>query len=318
MVYHKFNAEQRVLQQKEGIRMRVLNFGSLNLDYVYSVDHFVQPGETLSALSRTVKAGGKGLNQSVALARAGVLPFHAGCMGTGGSMLKNLLEENGVNTEFLLPVPEAQGHTVIQVCPDGENSILLFGGSNRCIPEEHIRRVIGACSRGDWLILQNEINHLPLIVRLAAEKEMHIVLNPSPYNTALQQVDFSVLDWLLVNEIEAEQITGEKEPELVWKKLHSQHSRLSLLMTLGKQGSVAYQADGTAIKAHREKAVVVQAVDTTAAGDTYTGYFLAGLMEGMPLPACMRLAGRAAAVSVTRPGAAESIPWRNELEGEMT
>lgn len=318
MVYHKFNAEQRVLQQKEGIRMRVLNFGSLNLDYVYSVDHFVQPGETLSALSRTVKAGGKGLNQSVALARAGVLPFHAGCMGTGGSMLKNLLEENGVNTEFLLPVPEAQGHTVIQVCPDGENSILLFGGSNRCIPEEHIRRVIGACSRGDWLILQNEINHLPLIVRLAAEKEMHIVLNPSPYNTALQQVDFSVLDWLLVNEIEAEQITGEKEPELVWKKLHSQYSRLSLLMTLGKQGSVAYQADGTAIKAHREKAVVVQAVDTTAAGDTYTGYFLAGLMEGMPLPACMRLAGRAAAVSVTRPGAAESIPWRNELEGEMT
>lgn len=298
--------------------MRVLNFGSLNLDYVYSVDHFVQPGETLSALSRTVKAGGKGLNQSVALARAGVLPFHAGCMGTGGSMLKNLLEENGVNTEFLLPVPEAQGHTVIQVCPDGENSILLFGGSNRCIPEEHIRRVIGACSRGDWLILQNEINHLPLIVRLAAEKEMHIVLNPSPYNTALQQVDFSVLDWLLVNEIEAEQITGEKEPELVWKKLHSQYSRLSLLMTLGKQGSVAYQADGTAIKAHREKAVVVQAVDTTAAGDTYTGYFLAGLMEGMPLPACMRLAGRAAAVSVTRPGAAESIPWRNELEGEMT
>lgn len=318
MVYHKFNAEQRVLQQKEGIRMRVLNFGSLNLDYVYSVDHFVQPGETLSALSRTVKAGGKGLNQSVALARAGVLPFHAGCMGTGGSMLKNLLEENGVNTEFLLPVPEAQGHTVIQVCPDGENSILLFGGSNRCIPEEHIRRVIGACSRGDWLILQNEINHLPLIVRLAAEKEMHIVLNPSPYNTALQQVDFSVLDWLLVNEIEAEQITGEKEPELVWKKLHSQYSRLSLLMTLGKQGSVAYQADGTAIKTHREKAVVVQAVDTTAAGDTYTGYFLAGLMEGMPLPACMRLAGRAAAVSVTRPGAAESIPWRNELEGEMT
>ena len=318
MVYHKFNAEQRVLQQKEGIRMRALNFGSLNLDYVYSVEHFVQPGETLSALSRTVKAGGKGLNQSVALARAGVLPFHAGCMGTGGSMLKNLLEENGVNTEFLLPVPEAQGHTVIQVCPDGENSILLFGGSNRCIPEEHIRRVIGACSRGDWLILQNEINHLPLIVRLAAEKEMHIVLNPSPYNTALQQVDFSVLDWLLVNEIEAEQITGEKEPELVWKKLHSQYSRLSLLMTLGKQGSVAYQADGTAIKAHREKAVVVQAVDTTAAGDTYTGYFLAGLMEGMPLPACMRLAGRAAAVSVTRPGAAESIPWRNELEGEMT
>ena len=298
--------------------MRVLNFGSLNLDYVYSVDHFVQPGETLSALSRTVKAGGKGLNQSVALARAGVLPFHAGCLGTGGSMLKSLLEESGVNTEYLLPVSEAQGHTVIQVSPDGENSILLFGGSNRCIPEEHIRRVIGVCSRGDWLILQNEINHLPLIVRLAAEKGMHIVLNPSPYNSALQEVDFSVLDWLLVNEIEAEQITGEKEPDKVWAGLHSRYSRLSLLITLGKQGSVAYQVDDGAVTIHREKAVSVQAVDTTAAGDTYTGYFLAGLMEGMPLQACMNLAGRAAAVSVTRPGAAESIPWKKELKEETT
>ena len=298
--------------------MRVLNFGSLNLDYVYSVDHFVQPGETLSALSRTVKAGGKGLNQSVALARAGVLPFHAGCLGTGGSMLKSLLEESGVNTEYLLPVSEAQGHTVIQVSPDGENSILLFGGSNRCIPEEHIRRVIGVCSRGDWLILQNEINHLPLIVRLAAEKGMRIVLNPSPYNSALQEVDFSVLVWLLVNEIEAEQITGEKEPDKVWAGLHSRYSRLSLLITLGKQGSVAYQVDDGAVTIHREKAVSVQAVDTTAAGDTYTGYFLAGLMEGMPLQACMNLAGRAAAVSVTRPGAAESIPWKKELKEETT
>ena len=172
--------------------MRVLNFGSLNLDYVYSVDHFVQPGETLSALSRTVKAGGKGLNQSVALARAGVLPFHAGCLGTGGSMLKSLLEESGVNTEYLLPVSEAQGHTVIQGRPDGENSILLFGGSNRCIPEEHIRRVIGVCSRGDWLILQNEINLMDRIVEKASAMGMRIILNPSPYDEKLKTSTFPV------------------------------------------------------------------------------------------------------------------------------
>jgi ribokinase len=265
-----------------------------------------------------VKAGGKGLNQSVALARAGACVSHAGCLGAGGELLKALLEENGVNTDCLVPVQEMQGHTVIQVNPEGENCILLFGGSNRCVPDEHIRKVISSFNPEDWLILQNEINGLPLIVDLASARGMKIALNPSPYDGNLKEVDFGKLHWLLVNEIKAEQITGEKEPDLVWKKLHSQYSRLSLLMTLGKQGSVAYQADGTAIKTHREKAVVVQAVDTTAAGDTYTGYFLAGLMEGMPLPACMRLAGRAAAVSVTRPGAAESIPWRNELEGEMT
>ncbi len=294
--------------------MRVLNFGSLNMDYVYRVDHFVQPGETLAAASRDIKAGGKGLNQSVALARAGLPVCHAGCLGTGGEPLKCLLEENGVDTEFLLPVPEAQGHTVIQVSPEGENCILLFGGSNRCVPEAHIRRVIGSFSRGDWLVLQNEINDLPLIVELASARGLQIVLNPSPYNRALDRVDFGVLDWLLVNEIEAEQITGETEPEKVWETLHRQYGRLSLLLTLGKEGSVAWRMKNGKVETHREDAVSVRAVDTTAAGDTYTGYFLAGLAEGRSLQECMKRASRAAAISVTRPGAAESIPRKEELE----
>ena len=255
--------------------MQILNFGSLNLDYVYNVDHFVQPGETLAALSYAVKPGGKGLNQSVALARAGAPVSHAGCLGAGGEILRNILQENGVCTEYLLPVQEAQGHTVIQVDPEGENCILLFGGSNQCVPEAHVRQVIGRMEAGDWLILQNEISRLPLIVELASAKGMHIVLNPSPYNEVLKEVDFSALDWLLVNEIEAEQIS---------------------------------------VETFREKAVHVRAVDTTAAGDTYTGYFIAGISAGRPLPECMHLAGRAAALAVTRPGAAESIPRRNELD----
>ena len=293
--------------------MRILNFGSLNLDYVYRVDHFVQPGETLSAQSRAVKAGGKGLNQSVALSRAGAAVCHAGCFGADGVVLKDLLEENGVDTAFLLPVPEAQGHTVIQVSPEGENCILLYGGSNRCIPEEHIRRVLGSFSRGDWLVLQNEINSLPLIVELASARGLQIVLNPSPYNRALDRLDFGVLDWLLVNEIEAEQITGETEPEKVWETLHRQYGRLSLLLTLGKEGSVAWRMKNGKVETHREDAVSVRAVDTTAAGDTYTGYFLAGLAEGRSLQECMNMASRAAAISVTRPGAAESIPRKEEL-----
>ncbi len=294
--------------------MRILNFGSLNLDYVYNVDHFVQPGETLAVLSRTVKAGGKGLNQSVALARAGAPVSHAGCLGTGGEALKSLLEENGVNTDFLLPVQEPQGHTVIQVDRKGENCILLCGGSNRCIPEEHIRRVIGRMNPGDWLILQNEVNSLPLIAELASAAGMHIVLNPSPYDKSLEEVGFSGLDWLLVNELEAWQITGEKEPEKVWETLHRQYEKLSLLMTLGSRGSVAWRVGGGRPECHREEAVPVTVVDTTGAGDTYTGYFIAGITEGRSLGQCMNLAGRAAAVAVTRPGAAGSIPWKRELE----
>ena len=293
--------------------MRILNFGSLNLDYVYQVEHFVRPGETLAVLSRDVKAGGKGLNQSVALVRAGAPVCHAGCLGTGGEILKNMLDENGVNTSFLLPVEEMQGHTVIQVDREGENSILLYGGSNRCVTEDYARKVIGRFEQGDWLILQNEISGLPQIVELAAAKGMHIALNPSPYNRNLEALDYSKLDWLLVNEIEAEQISGEKEPEKAWEKLHGQYPKLSVLITLGSRGSVAYRIAEGSVETHYEEAVCVKAVDTTAAGDTYTGYFVAGLTEGKPLCACMREASRAAAIAVTRPGAAGSIPWRKEL-----
>ncbi len=293
--------------------MRVLNFGSLNLDYVYTVDHFVRPGETLSALSRETKAGGKGLNQSVALSRAGVPVFHAGCLGAGGEMLKKMLEENGADTEFLLPVSEAQGHTVIQVNREGENCILLYGGSNRCIPENHIRRVIGRCGAGDWLLLQNEINGLPLILELASARGMRVALNPSPFDSSIPAAGLEKLDWILVNEIEAEQLSGETEPQKVWEKLHSRYARLSLLLTLGKRGSVAWQVKDGAVEFHREEAVPVTAVDTTAAGDTYTGYFLAGLMNGLPLSACMRRASLAAAIAVTRFGAADSIPMAAEL-----
>lgn len=293
--------------------MRILNFGSLNLDYVYQVDHFVQPGETLAALSRDVKAGGKGLNQSVALARAGAPVWHAGCLGAGGDELKRMLKENGVDTEFLLPVQEMQGHTVIQVNRAGENSILLYGGSNRCVPEDHVRQVISRFGQGDWLILQNEINQLPLIAELAAEKRMHIVLNPSPYDEGLKALDISAVEWLLVNEIEAEQISGETKPERVWEKLHGMYPGMSVLITLGSRGSIAFRTGSDGIALHREEAAAVKAVDTTAAGDTYTGYFIAGLTAGDPLDVCMKTASRAAAIAVTRPGAAESIPWEKEL-----
>ena len=294
--------------------MRVLNFGSMNLDYVYQVDHFVGPGETLSSRSRAVKPGGKGLNQSIALARAGADVVHAGCQGEGGELLTGLLRENGVDVSALLPVNEMQGHTVIQVNPEGENCILLYGGSNRCITPEQIDRTLASFGSGDWLVLQNEVNLIGRMVDCAWERGMKIVLNPSPFDEKLDAVDFSKLAWLLVNEVEAEQITGERDPGQAWKILHGRYPRLSVLITLGKNGSVAFaqKEDGTEIV--RQEAMKVKAVDTTAAGDTFTGYFVCGLMAGQPLKQCMEQASRASAISVTRPGAADSIPWRKEID----
>lgn len=290
--------------------MKVLNFGSLNLDHVYRVAHFVAPGETLSSDSMQTNPGGKGLNQSVALARAGAKVFHAGCIGVGGEALKKLLEENSVDASFLRPVDVPQGNAVIQVTPAGENCILLFGGSNQCVSKEQIEQTLSQFDAGDYLVLQNEINLLPQIVEAAHQKGMVIVLNPSPYDDRLNEVDFHKLTWLLVNEVEARQIAGSEDPEQAWSALHGEYPNLSVLITLGSAGSVAYRVHGGAVESARQEAFPAKAVDTTAAGDTYTGFFISGLMEGLPLKECMELASRAASISVTRPGAAESIPTR--------
>lgn len=297
--------------------MKVLNFGSLNVDYVYGVEYFVRSGETLKAASRKVTPGGKGLNQSIALARAGVPVYHAGCIGAEGEILEVMLRDNGVDVTLLRKVDEMQGHTIIQVDRKGENCILLYGGSNREITPEQIDQTLSGFSEGDWLVLQNEINNLPQIVDAAFARGMRIVLNPSPYEENLKEVDFGKLSWLLVNEIEACQISGSERPEQAWDALHGRYPNLSVLITLGGAGSVAYQVTEDGVHSVRQQAFRVQAVDTTAAGDTFTGYFIGGLSEGMPLETCMRRASLASAISVTRSGAAVSIPARQEVEARL-
>lgn len=293
---------------------KVLNFGSLNLDYVYQVSHFVKPGETLSAVSQTINAGGKGLNQSVALAKAGAEVYHAGCLGLGGEKLEKTLREYGVNTSFLLPVNQIQGNAVIQVTPSGENSIVLFGGSNHCISEEQVNKALSAFGEGDFLVLQNEINNLPMIIDKARAIGMVIFLNPSPFDDRLDQVDFGKLDWLLVNEIEAEQFTGENTPAAVWQNVHNRYPKLSLLLTQGSQGSYAFRVNKAGLEKEFQHAYPVKAVDTTGAGDTYTGFFISSLLNNLPLTECMKRASMAAAISVMRSGAARSIPSAEEVE----
>lgn len=303
---------------KRAVRtLKILNFGSLNMDYVYEVEHFVRPGETLSAASQTVKAGGKGLNQSIALRRAGAEAWHAGCMGAGGETLVELLKSNGVHTEYIRPVPTLQGNAVIQVNAQGENCILLFGGSNQCVTEAQIDETISAFAPGDWLLLQNEVNLVDRMVEKAAEKGMIIALNPSPFDRKLDAVDYGKLSWLLMNEIEAEQLTGKTDPEAAWAVLHGRYPQLSVLITLGVKGSMAWRLQHRTIETHFQSALPVQAVDTTAAGDTYTGYFISGLMEGRNLMQCMKRAARASAICVTRPGAADSIPTKDEVDADQ-
>lgn len=292
--------------------MKILCFGSLNIDYTYSVDHFVKRGETLSSGGLKIFSGGKGLNQSVALSRAGAKVFHAGAIGEDGIFLLEELKNSGVDTSFIIIKSDIRtGHAIIQNSPDGDNCILLFGGANRSITEEDANEILSAFEKGDMIVLQNEISCLEHIIKKAKEKEMSIVLNPSPIDEVLLSTDIGMADILVLNEIEAGCILGKEVSDGAEgaKALSEKFPGTKIVLTMGKNGS--YYCFGNE-EIHQD-IFPVKAVDTTAAGDTFTGYFLAGISEGMAVKKAMELASKASSIAVTKKGASPSIPKREEV-----
>ena len=289
--------------------MKVLNIGSMNIDYVYSVDHIILPGETEATGGMNVFLGGKGINQSMALAKAGAEVYHAGLVGEDGQMFLDACKEYGVNSDYIQKIEGKTGHTIIQVDKDAQNSILLFGGANRQLTESFVDEVLSHFDAGDILLLQNEVNLIPYIVDCAYEKGMLIALNPSPYNENLNEVDMTKIGLFLLNEVEGGQITGMTDPDDVLAKMRELFPNAKIVLTLGKDG--AKYAEGDEI--YHQPIFPVKAVDTTAAGDTFTGYFLAGLLDGMEIPEILKMSAKASSIAVTRNGAVQSIPFRNEV-----
>ncbi len=293
--------------------MRILNIGSLNLDYVYQVDHIILPGETEATWSRSVYLGGKGMNQSIALAKAGAQVFHGGLIGTGGQPFLDACAEYGVNADHIRRLDAPDGHTVIQIDKNAQNSILLFGGTNQMLTEDFIDEILADFSSEDLLLLQNEVNLLPYIVDRASDKGMTIVLNPSPFHEKLQAVDLQKISLFLLNEVEGHQLTGFSEPEAILARMRQLYPNARIVLTLGKDGAIYTDGQQTLY----QPIFPVHAVDTTAAGDTFTGFFLAGLTEGMPMEDVLRMSAKAASIAVTRPGAVASIPTRAEVMAEL-
>lgn len=290
--------------------MRILNFGSMNLDYVYKVPHFVMPGETLAATEQVIYPGGKGLNQSIAIARAGSEVFHAGAVGLGGESLVALLDENGVDTTYLKTVDSLQGNAIIQINTEGQNCILLYGGSNHMVTRTHIDETLVHFGPGDYLVLQNEISNIPYLIERATSLGMRIVLNPSPFDQAMRSVNFETITWLFINEVEGCQITGETDPIAIGKVLGSSYPALQVVLTLGSRGAMAFSHGETLY----QPVFDVKVVDTTAAGDTFTGYFLSALVLGESISDCLQRASKASSISVSRPGASVSIPTAAEVD----
>ena len=289
--------------------MKVLNIGSMNLDLVYTVDHIVQPGETEASVSMNTFLGGKGMNQSVALAKAGVEVYQGGMIGEDGQPFLDACAEYGVHADYIRKLPGKSGHAVIQIDKNAQNCILLYGGANQMLTEEYVDEVLSHFGAEDMLLLQNEVNQLPYIVDRAYEKGMQIALNPSPFNEKLDAVDMTKISLFLLNEVEGNQVTGETEPEAIIAKMQALYPHAKIVLTLGKDGAMYAEGDQRVY----QPIFPVKAVDTTAAGDTFTGYFLAGMADGMSVADTLKMSAKASSIAVTRAGAVPSIPYRAEV-----
>lgn len=286
--------------------MKILSLGSLNIDLIYSVSHINLEGETISARELEQKQGGKGLNQSVALARAGAAVTMAGCVGRDGGDLLETLRGSGADTSLIRQINEPSGHAIVQLADSGANSIIIYGGANLKITPKMIDETLEHFSAGDYILLQNEISNVDYAIRAAKGRGMTVAFNPSPISAALLQYPLELVDIFVLNELEGQTLSGIESAEGadVLSALAARFPNATIVLTLGEKG--AMYRDGRqelTCPAHK-----VPVVDTTGAGDTFCGYFLACTINGMAPQEALEIATRASALAIGKKGAAVSIP----------
>lgn len=295
--------------------MKMVVFGSLNIDKTYSLEDFVRPGQTISASKMEQFCGGKGFNQAIALRRAGNEVYFAGAVGQDGGMLLENLDRNGINRDHVKVTDGATGHAIIQLDKQGGNCIIILAGANGEITESDVESTLESFGEGDLIVLQNEISCVPYILRRAREKGMIVAFNPSPYDAKIADCDLSCVNYLLVNEVEGAGMSGCSDPDSILDDLHERYPALNIVLTLGGDGSVYQNCNGQRFNCGVHK---VQAVDTTAAGDTFTGFFLSEILRHGDATQALRTASVAAGIAVSRKGAEPSIPMMETVIAEMS
>ena len=295
--------------------MKMVVFGSLNIDRTYSLEEFVRPGQTVSAKRMEQFCGGKGFNQAIALRRAGNEVSFAGAVGQDGQMLLEALDANGIDRQHVKVTAGATGHAIIQLDKRGGNCIIILAGANGEITEADVASTLADFGAGDLIVLQNEISCVPSILRRAHEKGMIVAFNPSPYDGRIADCDLSCVDYLLVNEVEGAAMAGEVASETMLDVLHGRYPALNIVLTLGGEGAIYQRMDGERFTCGIHK---VEAVDTTAAGDTFTGYFLSEILRHGEADRALRVATVAAGIAVSRKGAEPSIPRMAEVAAVLS
>lgn len=285
---------------------KLVNVGSLCIDLVYPVPSIVKAGETLASGARQVFPGGKGLNQSIAAARAGAEVKHYGAVGDDGDMLLEQLQQEGVDTAGVQRLSGPSGQAIIQVDAQGQNAIVISGGSNRALSNELIDEAVAELKPGDWVLLQNEVNDVGQIMAKAAATGANIAFNVAPPDERIFEYPIELLKLLVVNEPEAMALAVQDTPQAAFSSLVASYPKTHVVLTRGKEGLLFYDADTR--QQHELGTFKVTAVDETAAGDAFVGYLMAALVAGKTLPEAMPTASAAGALAVTAAGAAPSIP----------
>ena len=286
--------------------MAVWNFGSINADYFYAVPHLPAPGETIIATEVWQGLGGKGANQSVAAARAGSTVHHIGAIGADGRWARDRLAELGVGTTHVAEIPGPSGHAIISVAANGENAILVFGGANTAQSASHVEAALSGAEPGDIVLTQNETPHLAEMGRACRRLGLRLVYSAAPFSVRAVREILPYASVIAMNAVEARQLA-----EAVGDDLSSWPTE-ALLVTKGADG--AEWRDLRTGEVIAVPAVPVKPVDTTGAGDTFTGYFAASLEQGLGIRPALERAAAAAALKVTRKGTADAIPSLAEVE----
>ena len=284
--------------------MTVFNLGSINIDLVYTVPHFPAPGETLTTLDHQRTLGGKGANQSIALARAGGDVRHIGATNHEDEWLRAEMRGAGVGMSGVQDSSLATGHAIVSVSVDGENQILLFPGANHDIDMDDANATLDQAGDGDWALLQNETNGGAEFVAAARHRGLKLAYSAAPFDAEITAGLLPHTDLLIVNEGEAEALAA------MLGRPATESGIPHLVITRGGDGA---DYTGEAGSFH-QPAFGVDVVDTTGAGDCFFGYFLAELAVGVAVPQALRLASAAGALHVTRLGAGAVIPDRADVE----
>lgn len=286
----------------------IWNLGSINIDKFYEVPYLPAAGETLAATSFGFGLGGKGANMSVAAARCAARVSHIGAVGSDGHWTRQRLLEYGVDTPHIAQVDAPTGHANIVVDQSGENNIVLYQGANVQLTEAIIGAALTEASPGDYLLMQNETNGQEYAAVTAKSLGLRVVYAAAPFDASAIERLVGRIDLLVLNEVEAAQLetaTGISVADF---------GVPDVVITLGAQGCKWVSNKGAKQSSAMFDAYPAEAVDTTGAGDTFTGYLVAGLDRGMDMRGAIDVALKAGAMMVMRRGTADVIPDLKEIQ----